>query len=93
MNTIEPTREDIETVAAIARKLRNTSTESRITQAHRIVTSHQMGKVDGILIDMQTANCILMVYYGLTMTNRAKFLSLSIGRMIAVAVQLTSKGL
>ena len=62
--------------------------ESSIDVAKRIVKNKQAEKIDGVLVDVQTANVILKVWDALNSSNRKKFEKLSIKRMADVAWKL-----
>jgi hypothetical protein len=83
----EPTHEDIQTVAAIHRRQRNTSPLSTIEQVRRIVQTGAMHKVNGTMVDLTTAGVIVAVHDSPLVADevRAKFAALPVAKMIKVA--------
>jgi hypothetical protein len=55
-----------------------------ITVCRAIVSEHQCQEIDGMLVDALTANMLTKVYDALNETNRAKFGTLTLSRMVAV---------
>ena len=66
----------------------NEAKESSIDVVKRIVKNKQAEKIDGVLVDMQTANLILKVWDAINTSNRKKFEKLSIKKMADVAWKL-----
>jgi len=66
----------------------------RLLRLRRIVNDRQAEEIDGVLVDMQTANAIVSVYDALgDSRNREKFLSMSMQHMGVTAwklIKLTS---
>lgn len=61
----------------------------RISKLRRIVNSHSATEVEGLLIDVQTANAFCKVYDGLSKPqNRASLLSLPIKKAVDVCWKL-----
>ena len=60
------------------------------TNLMSIVKRKQHQKIDGVLVDMQTANVILKVWDALNSSNRKKFEKLSVKKMANVAWKLVS---
>ena len=58
------------------------------TNLMSILNRKQHQKIDGVLVDMQTANLILKVWDALNSSNRKKFEKLSIKKMADVAWKL-----
>ncbi len=54
----------------------------------RIVDERTMGKVDNIMVDLTTANMLLTIADKLNPTNKEKFLSLPIQKMVALGWKL-----
>ena len=53
-----------------------------------IIGKRQAKKIDGVLVDMQTANVIMKVWNALSSSNRKKYEKLKIGQMAKVAWKL-----
>jgi len=60
------------------------------TNLMSIVKRKQYQKIDGVLVDVQTANVILKVWDALNSSNRKKFEKLSIKKMANVSWKLVS---
>lgn len=58
------------------------SNTDKITQLRKIVADCQHAKIDGVLVDLFTASAVVQVYDALNETNREKFASLDILRMV-----------
>ena len=69
----------------------NEAKESPINVAKRIVKNKQAEKIDGVLVDMQTANLILKVWDAINTSNRKKFEKLPIKKMVDVAWKLVRR--
>ena len=65
--------------------------QSRIDSIRRIVEREQYAKIDGILIDLYSAGCILNVYDNLPQETQAKMRNLSMARMADVAFKILAK--
>lgn len=87
----EPTIEDVQTIAAIHRRHRNTSPLPIIDQFRNIVEDRAIGKVNGELIDVTSAHAVVTVYDAINSTARAKFVTLSPRKMVMVAWKLVSR--
>ena len=61
------------------------------TNLMSIVKRKQHQKIDGVLVDMQTANLILKVWDAINTSNRKKFEKLPIKKMVNVAWKLVRK--
>jgi hypothetical protein len=57
----------------------------------QIVGDRACLEIDGVLVDMQSANAILTVYDALSPANRVKFINRSIGEMGELAWTLIDK--
>ena len=55
-----------------------------------IIGKKQSKKIDGVLVDMQTANVIMKVWNALNKSNRKKFEKLPIKKMANVSWKLVS---
>ena len=58
---------------------------SKLDKLRQIVKEHQCRKIDGVIVDVLTANAILTVYDAINETNKAKFIKLPIDKMASVA--------
>lgn len=56
-----------------------------------IIKDRSAKEIDGVLVDVQTANAIVTVADGLSEENRAKLLAMPIGKMGLIAWKLVSK--
>lgn len=65
-----------------------TSPNERLAAIRRIVTECDYGKVDGVMVDLFTANAICVVYDQLNPVNQHKFSSLPAYRMAEIALKL-----
>lgn len=59
--------------------------QEKLTKLETIVSEHQACEIDGVLVDAFTANLLVRVHHAFSETNQAKFLSLPMPRMGAVA--------
>jgi hypothetical protein len=57
----------------------------------KIVKDRTMGNVDGIQVDLTTANFVLQVYNALSPDNQAKFKQLSAKKMIDTTMELIKR--
>ena len=62
--------------------------EASIKDIGQIVKKRQAKKLDGVLVDMQTANVIMKVHKALSASNRKKFEKLPIKKMAGIAWKL-----
>ena len=69
----------------------NEAKESPIDVTKRIVKNKQAEKIDGVLVDMQTANLILKVWDAINTSNRKKFEKLPIKKMVNVVWKLVRR--
>lgn len=60
----------------------------RIEACRKIVADCQYAKIDGITVDLFSANTIVQVHDALNETNRAKFAGLPVDEMAALAFKL-----
>ncbi len=58
---------------------------ARLEALRRIVAEHQAAKVEGVVVDVQTANAILKVYGAVNEANQEKLLSVSVTKMGLIA--------
>ena len=59
---------------------------SKLDKLRQIVSEHQYQKIDGVLVDVVTANAILTVYDAMKKEdNKEKYLSMDISKMASVA--------
>ena len=62
---------------------------SKLDKLRQIVNEHQYRKIDGVLVDVVTANAILTIYDAMKKEeNKEKYLSMDIRKMANVAWQL-----
>ena len=66
----------------------NEARNKTITAIGSIIGKKQAKKIDGVLVDMQTANVIMKVWNALNPSNRKKFEKLSVQKMANVAWKL-----
>ncbi len=59
--------------------------ESRIEKLRRIVSQHQADKVDGRMVDVQTANALVLVHDALSPENQAKFDKVPLPKLVDFA--------
>jgi hypothetical protein len=64
---------------------------TKIDQLRNIVSSHSFGEVEGVEIDVQTANAIVTIYDNLGDQNKVKYINSSIDKMADIAWKLLSK--
>lgn len=57
----------------------------KLDKLRQIVKEHQYQKIEGVLVDVVTANAILTIYDAINDTNKAKFIALPIDKMASVA--------
>jgi len=62
----------------------------KINQLQELVSNFSHGEIEGIEIDVQTANAILTVYNALGDSNKQKFISHPIANMAHIAWELVS---
>lgn len=59
----------------------------RIAACRDITARHSFAKIDGVMVDLFSANAIIAVYDALTAQNKSKFENLPIAKMAKVAFQ------
>ena len=64
---------------------------SRIDALRWVLEHHQCALVEGVAVDVQSANAIVTVYDNLSEKNKPKFLAMPIGKMGDVAWQVIAK--
>lgn len=62
-----------------------------ITKVRKIARESQAAKIDGVMVDMSTANLVARIYDALSGANKKKFASMSIDKMGQLAWKLSSK--
>lgn len=62
----------------------------KINQLKQIVKSHSFQEIEGMIVDVQTANIILQVYEAINEKNKEKFINQSIDKMAHIAWQLVN---
>lgn len=65
-----------------------TSGEQRLSAIRQIVTDRSFAKVDGMAVDLFTANAIVTVFDALNAENQKTFLNLSVSKMARVSFKL-----
>jgi hypothetical protein len=60
----------------------------KIEQFRAIVEARSYAEIDGIVIDMQSANAVCTVYDALNEANRVKFCSVPADKMVTIAWKL-----
>lgn len=68
-----------------------TAASKKIKKLQKIVKEHQATKVEGVEIDVQTANFMLQIWEGLNPKNQKKFESMDIKEMIDTTYKLMKK--
>ena len=59
---------------------------SKLGKLRQIVSEHQYQKIDGVIVDVATANAILTIYDAMKKNeNKEKYLSMDISKMASVA--------
>lgn len=59
---------------------------SKLDKLRQIVSEHQYQKIDGVIVDVVTANAILTIYDAMKKEeNKEKYLSMDIRKMASVA--------
>lgn len=59
---------------------------SKLDKLRQIVKEHQHQKIDGVIVDVVTANAILTIYDNMKkVENKEKYLSMDISKMASVA--------
>jgi hypothetical protein len=61
---------------------------SKLGQLKRIVENFGHDEIEGVIVDVQTANIILKVYDALSETNKVKFINSPIEKMSSIAWSL-----
>lgn len=61
---------------------------SRMDKLRKILKDKQYAKVDGVTVDLTTAGVLVQIYDKLSETNREKFASLPVHKMIALGWKL-----
>lgn len=64
----------------------------RIAAFRSIVAERQFAKIDGVLVDLFSANYVVQVFDALSPANQTKYAAMPAPRMVQVAFQLTKKG-
>jgi hypothetical protein len=62
----------------------------RIVKLRTILAEHQAERVDGVLVDVATANAVLVVWEGLNADNRRAFVALPMGKAALLAWKLVA---
>ena len=61
---------------------------NRMDELRRIVAEHEAATVDGVVVDVQSANAILTVYEALDNEQRMMYLTVDVARMARIAWRL-----
>jgi hypothetical protein len=64
---------------------------TKIDQLNQIVSNFSMGEVEGVEVDVQTANAIVTVYNALGDANKERFINSPIEKMASIAWQLVTR--
>ena len=59
-----------------------------INTLREIIQTRKMQKLDGIVIDVPCANAIVYTYDQMNLANKAKFVTLPLNKMLAIAKQI-----
>ena len=86
----EPVEYDRKAFKALQKELKAKRT-AHFDAVKRIVQNHQYKKIDGVLVDVQTANLILKIHARLSEKNQARFEKESIDRLVAFAQRVSVK--
>jgi hypothetical protein len=62
----------------------------KLGQLKRIVENFGHDEIEGVIVDVQTANIILKVYEALSETNKEKFINSPIEKMSSIAWSLVN---
>lgn len=62
--------------------------EERINALRHIVENKEYAKIDGIMVDLFSASCIMSVYNALNKTNKERFAEQDVRRMTYIAFEL-----
>jgi hypothetical protein len=65
---------------------------SRIEVLRRIVEGHQAERIDGVMVDVQTAAMLVAVYDKLSVENQQRFDEPPLGRLVEFGWQQVSRG-
>lgn len=65
--------------------------QERIDAFRRIVTECQYAKIDGAMIDLFSANCVVQIYDVLSDMNKEKYAALPANKMALVALKLANR--
>ena len=63
---------------------------SRLEQLRKIVEEHQAMEIDGYLVDATTASVMCRIHDQLNAKNQAKFMALSLVKMVEVGWELVN---
>jgi len=83
----KPSKVDIEEESLVVKKKKDT-----IGKIKSIIEKKQYAKVDGVSVDLQTANLISTVYDNLGESNRERYSKMPIKQMVSIAIKLREKG-
>jgi ribosomal protein L20A (L18A) len=64
---------------------------TKIDQLKQIVSDFSMGEVEGVEVDVQTANAIVTVYNALGSENKERFINSPIEKMASISWQLVTR--
>ncbi len=65
---------------------------NNIEKCRRIIANHQYETIQGEMIDVQTANCLVTIHDNLKEQNQDKFSNMSIRQQITVMSRMINKG-
>lgn len=63
----------------------------KLNMFEEVLNNHSYQEVDGILVDVQSANAVLTVYEALGEANKEKFINEPIHRMMDIAWKLVNR--
>jgi len=84
----KPGKVDIEEESLVVKKKK----KDTIRKVKDIIEKKQYAKIDGVSIDLQTANLISTVYDNLGESNQERYSKMPIKQMISIAMKLREKG-
>ncbi len=77
---------------SVLARVRKAPSGDRIEQMRAIVAAHAMMEIDGVIVDVQSANVAVTVYDALTQeTNKAKLLAMPVKKLIDTAFKTLAR--
>ena len=77
-----------DTMSMISNRLGESVNEANIKDIEKVLKTRSAKKIDGMYMDMTTANAIMTVYKALNTSNRKKFEKLPLKKMVDVTWKL-----